>query len=178
VRSELAGEPLTAPLPGALAVAIVADVFRLAGLRPLGLAEWQARRRGPTWEGQLGVLAHALAATSLGPASAGALRTSRRPMAAVLDRFFAEIAPLDAEMMRANTFRQEEYLRWWTLAIGGELAGEPAEQSAARLAQLDFKKTLAEYQAAEVARKAEAERRERELKAAAEREAEARGWRE
>jgi hypothetical protein len=157
----------------------VADVWRLAGHRPLSLGEWEAvRKKRATIDAQLGVLAHALSSTSLGAASAETLRQSGVAMAAALDRFFAEIAPLEAEMMRANAFRQEEYLRWWTLAIGGQVAGEDTAQSAARLGQLDFKKTLAEYQAAEAARKAEAEKRERELRAAAEREAEARGWRE
>jgi hypothetical protein len=180
VRSELAGEALVAPLPAELAVAIVADVFRLAGLPPLTLPEWQAlRERGGTlWAGQLGMLAHALSATCLGPASVEALRASGVTMARALAGFFTEIAPLEAEMVRANHFRQEEFIRWWTQAIGGGFVGEEASESAARLAQLDFKKTLAEYQAAEKARQAEAEKRERELKAAAEREAEARGWRE
>ena len=180
VRAELAENLLVSPYPRALAVAIVADVFRLAGQRPLLLGEWDALAgaHGAPWEGQLGMLAHALAVTSLREASVEALAASRVAMAAALAGFFKEIAPLEAEMIRSNAFRQEEFLRWWIRALGGAIAGEAAADSGARLAKLDYKKTLAEYQAAEKARADEAEKRAQALREAEAREAEARGWRE
>jgi hypothetical protein len=180
VRAELSESSLVSPYPVALAAAIVADVWRLAGLRPLLVAEWESLRGGVAapFEGQLGMLAHALASTSLREASVAALTASRVVMAGALTAFFAEIAPLEAEMMRSNAFRQEELLRWWMRALGGTIAGESTADSAARLAKLDYKQTLVEYQAAEKARAGEAEKRAQALKEAAEREAEARGWRE
>jgi hypothetical protein len=180
VRAELAENLLVSPYPVALAAAIVADVWRLATLRPLLVPEWEALRGGVAapFEGQLGMLAHLLAVTSLRDASVAALNQSRVAMGPALTGFFAEIAPLEAEMIRSNAFRQEELLRWWMRALGGEIAGESAADSAARLAKLDYKKTLVEYAAAEKARASEAEKRAQALKEAAEREAEARGWRE
>jgi hypothetical protein len=180
VRAELAENRLVSPYPVALAAAIVADVWRLAMLRPLLVSEWEVLRGGVAvpFEAQLGMLAHALAATALRDASVEALTASRAPMGSALTGFFAEIAPLEAEMIRSNAFRQEEFLRWWMHALGGAIAGEAAADSATRLAKLDYKKTLVEYAAAEKARASEAEKRAQALKEAAEREAEARGWRE
>src|SRR5262245_6665862 len=144
VRAELAENLLVSPYPAALAAAILADVWRLASLRPLLVGEWDALRRavGTRFDGQLGMLAHALASTSLRAASVEALAASRVAMGAMLTHFFAEIAPLEAEMIRANAFRQEELLRWWMRGLGGEVAGETPAESAARLAKLDYKKTL------------------------------------
>jgi hypothetical protein len=180
VRAELAENALVSPYPPALAIAIVADVFRLAGLRPLLQTEWDAlaKSAGAPWEGQLGMLAHALATTSLRAGSVEALTASRAPMAGALAAFCKDAAPLEAEMVRSNAFRQEEFLRWWMRALGGTIAGESPADSAARLDKLDYKKTLVEYQAAEKARVEEAEKRAQALREAAEREAEARGWRE
>ena len=81
-------------------------------------------------------------------------------------------------MIRANAFRQEEFLRRWIEAVGGSVAGESAKDSKKRLEQLDYRKTLAEYDRAEKARQAEAARRAKLLQEAADREAAARGWRE
>jgi hypothetical protein len=180
VRAELAENALVSPYPPELAIAIVADVFRLAGQRPLSNGEWDALRRnaGKRLDGQLGMLAHALALTSLRAASVEALVASRAPMAGALADFVREIAPLEPEMIRANAFRQEELLRWWMRALGGAIAGEAPAESAARLDKLDYKKALAEYEVAEKARAKEAEARAKALREAAEREAEARGWRE
>ena len=178
VRAELAENALVSPYPSPLAVAIVADVWRIAGLRPLLATEWVVWDTAKTWEGRLGMLAHALAVTSLRAASVEALLASKVPMAQALDTFVRETAPLEAEMVRSNAFRQEEFLRWWMAALGGEIAGERPADAAARLAKLDYKRTLVEYAAAEKARAAEAEKRAQALKEAAEREAEARGWRE
>jgi hypothetical protein len=124
------------------------------------------------------MLAHFLGFPALRAATVEALSASRRAMGDVLVEVFREIAPLEAEMLRANAFRQEEALRTWARAVGGGIAGETAQQSAERLAKLDYKRTLAEYEAAEKARKVEQEKREKELAEAAAREAEARGWRE
>ena len=180
VRAELAENTLVSPYPASLAVAVVADVFRTAGLRPLLVGEWETLQQaaGVAWEGQLGMLAHALASTSLRAASVEALQASQLAMAGVLTGFFAEIAPLEAEMVRSNAFRQEEFLRWWMRALGGTILGEAVADSAARLGKLDYKKTLVEYQAAEKARAQEAEKRAEALREAEKREAEARGWRE
>ncbi len=180
VRAELAENVLVSPYPLPLAIAIVADVFRLAGQRPLLVTEWDVVKRagGAAWEGQVGMLAHAIASTSLKQASVAALLASKLPMVTAVVNFFREIAPLEAEMIRSNAFRQEEFLRWWMRALGGAIAGESEADAAARLAKLDYKRTLVEYQAAEKARAGEAEKRAQALKEAAEREAEARGWRE
>ncbi len=191
VRAELAENALVSPYPPELAIAIVADVFRLAGQQPLAVNEWTSLRKrlSAAGDGQLGMLAHALASTSLRAASVEALAGSKVPMAQALvgsrvqmaqalEAFFAGAAPLEAEMIRSNAFRQEEFLRWWMRALGGAIAGETGTESAARLDKLDYKKTLVEYQVAEKARAEEAEARAKALKEAEERAAEARGWRE
>ena len=81
-------------------------------------------------------------------------------------------------MIRSNGFRQEEFLRRWAEALEIQIDGEQAEQSARRLSQLDYRKTLADYEQAEKARAQEAARRAKALAEAAQREADARGWRE
>jgi hypothetical protein len=123
-------------------------------------------------------LAHALATTSLRHEAVQALRASSSRPDRLLDGFFDAIAPLTAEMIRSNSFRQEEFLRRFVEALGGQVAGETERVSARRLEQLDYRKTLAEFQRAEKARASEAERRAKLLAEAAKREADARGWRE
>jgi len=179
IRQELAAAPLASPVPLDLAIAVVSDVFRMAGLAPPALAAWRRLAKAPLAAEQLGMLAHLLASTSLRAASVAAL--AEVPAFAPepeLERFFAATAPLTAEMIRANPFRQEEYLRRWIECVAGDVAGEGPAQSRARLEQLDYRKTLAEYERAEKERKVAEERRQRELAEAATRESEARGWRE
>jgi hypothetical protein len=81
-------------------------------------------------------------------------------------------------MTRDEVRRSIQRGHWWARAVGGAWAGEAPLASAARLDKLDDKKTLAEYQAAEKARKDEQKRRDKALREAAEKEAEAHGWRE
>ncbi len=183
IRDELAAAPLPSPYPLDLAAAVVDDCFRLAGRLPLpwkDFKEWtskKAKRR--LLAEQLGMLAHVLAVTSLRDQTVATLAVHPELDAGkVLDGFFDAIAPLTAEMIRANAFRQEEFLRRWIAAVGGTVEGEAPEASNRRLDQLDYRKTLKEYTRAEDARKAEAEKRARLLREAAEREAAARGWRE
>ena len=69
-------------------------------------------------------------------------------------------------------------MRRWVEALGGTLAGEDAARSARRLEQLDYRRTQAEYERAEGARKKEAAARAAALAEAAARDAAERGWRE
>jgi hypothetical protein len=180
VRKELEAAPLASPYPPELAAAIVSDTFRLGGVVPPEASAWKAWRikRRPYYEEQLGMLAHALAATALREQSVAALLEKPVEPAAALPAFFDAVIPLTAEMIRSNTFRQEEFLRRFIETLGAGVAGETARQSAARLRQLDYRQTLAEFNKAEASRKQEAARRAKLLQEARDKEAAARGWRE
>jgi len=183
IRRELAAAPLPSPYPSDLAAAIVSDTFRMSRLSPLPAGVWKKwtgkGQKNKLFSEQLGMLAHILAVTSLRAETTAALQKSQglEPQKA-LEGFFETIAPLTAEMIRANAFRQEEFLRKWAQAVGGAIQGENAGQSGKKLDQLDYRKTLEEYDRAESARKAEADLRAKALQEAAAREAAARGWRE
>ena len=161
-------------------MAVVSDVFRRAGRAAPAPELWiELAKLYPIRFGeQLGMLAHLLASTSLAAATVEAQRASAFEPKAGITAFFEQIEPLTAEMIRGNAFRREELVRKWLSAWGGAIAGESAEQSAARLTALDYRSTLAEYAKAEAARKAEATERARLIREAEEREAAARGWRE
>lgn len=181
IREELQAAPLPSPYPLELAVAVVTDCLRAGGAAPVAARTWRAwtaRKDSPLLGEQLGMLAHLLAVTSLRAESARALESRTLDPEAALPPFFESVRPLTAEMIRANAFRQEEFLRKWIALVGGEVRGESARESRKRLEQLDYRKTLAEYDRAEKARLAEAERRAKLLEEAARREADARGWRE
>jgi hypothetical protein len=64
-----------------------------------------------------------------------AFETAGRLPKGVLEGFFEKVAPLTLEMVHANPFRHEEFLRYWIERCGGSIAGETAEQSKARLEQ-------------------------------------------
>ncbi|MCC6464680.1 MAG: hypothetical protein IT463_05000 [Planctomycetes bacterium] len=188
IQAELAASPLHSPYAWDLACAVVNDLFRLAGMAPVAdarLNEWRGKP-GPRTAEQMGMLAHLLAATSLRTATVAALADLRDPdpaaerstVTGVLQAFFEAIEPLTAEMIRANQFRQEEFLRRWAQVWGLAMAGEDAAAAARRLEGLDYRKSLRELQEAEAARKGEAEARAKALREAAERDAAARGWRE
>lgn len=181
IRREAAEAPLEEPLPRELAAAIIDDGLRRAGRPPLSREAWSRWRRagGAPWEERLGVLAHLLSTTSLGPSTTEAWRATRRSPERNVDLFFNSVEPLTAEMVQSNAFRQEELLRKWISRVGGHIAGESASQSKARHDQLDYKKTMREFNKAEQARAKEADRRRRLLaEAQARRQAEARAWRE
>jgi len=182
VRSELERAPLVSPYPAELARAVVSDTLRLARVVPPARLTWEswarAKKTHPFLDEQLGMLAHILASTSLGEQTVRSLRARAVEPEQVLPSFFDKVAPLSAEMIRANAFRQEEFLRRFVECLGGQIEGESRKQMERRLDQLDYRKTLAEYARAEKAREAEAERRARLLREAAQREADARGWRE
>lgn len=182
IREELAGAPLESPYPLELAAAIVSDLFRLAGQTPPAPDYWRRERQPKPahtlFAEQAGMLAHVLASTSLRDQAVETLRARRGGPKKLLNTFFEAVAPLTAEMIRSNSFRQEEFLRRFVAAVGGEVAGETASVSARRLEQLDYRKTLHEFGRAEKARGSEAERRAKLLAEAAQREADARGWRE
>lgn len=182
IRNEVRAVPLASPYPLDLAAAIVSDALRLARIVPPPGATWKrwADRKGgrPLLAEQAGMLAHFLATTSLREETVAALLRSSLDLEGVLAGFFEAIAPLTSEMIRANAFREEEFLRRWIACVGGRVAGEKPKDSQRRLEQLDYRKTLEEYGRAEKARKEEAERRAKLLQEAAQREADARGWRE
>jgi hypothetical protein len=180
IKKEAAAAPIESPIPADLAVAIVNDCFRMAGIRPVEDAtwlEWTTRPKSLVEE-QLGMLAHLLTTTSLRENTVAAIAAAKPEPTERMEAFLAAVAPLTAEMIRANVFRQEEFLRRWIESWQGEILGESAEQSQNRLEQLDYRQTLAEYGKAERARREEAKRREKLLREAQEREAAARGWRE
>jgi len=178
VLKELASAGLPPAYPAPLAAAIVSDCFRLAERNPPSAKQWHewSRKAHKNWEAQLGFLAHLLGATSAREETLAVLAAGRNQPP--LDRFFATIEPLTADMLRENVFRKEEFLRRWVEWLGGRVVGEEPKESARRVAQLDYRKTLAEYQRADKARKEEAERRARLLAEAAKAAADARGWRE
>lgn len=180
LRKQLAAAPLVSPYSHALAVAIICDTFRMAMLRPPVKADWkdlEDRGHHALWREQVGVLAHVLTATSLRDWTVTALKKDAKALDLLL-RFFQAIEPLTAQMVLANAFRQEEFLRRWVEAVGGQVLNESARESAARLEQLDYRKAKAELKRAEEARQKEAEQRAKKLAEAAQREADARGWRE
>lgn len=190
VQSELAAAPLVSPWPLELAIAAVSDLFRHAGMPAVSdvlWADWM-KKAHKLWGEQLGMLAHFLAGSSLRGFTLLALRelkgklpdesTQRSKVALALREFWAATEPLTAEMIRANQFRQEEFLRRWAEAWQAGIKGEKAKESKRRLENLDYRSTLKEFDQAEAARKREAEARAKALREAAERDAAARGWRE
>lgn len=180
IRRQIEQAPLSAPLDLAIGIAVVFDLWRLANLAPAGDKQWRQWGQGSwtNFAAQLGMLAHFMAVSDLRDQSIAALRASQVRAAEALPVFFERVEPLTGEMIRANVFRQEEFLRRWIEALQGEVAGETREESARRLESLDYRKTLAELRQAEEARKREASARAQALKEAAERDAAARGWRE
>ncbi len=180
LRNQLAAAPIVSPYSHELALAIICDTFRLANVRPPSRQDWSAledRARHALWREQVVMLAHVLAGSALRDESAKALRKSSNA-SHILQRFFDDITPLTAEMVRSNAFRQEEFLRKWVRALDGQVLNESTKESSKRLDQLDYRKAQDEMKRAEAARKKEAERREQLLREAQQREAEARGWRE
>lgn len=182
IRSEVQAAPIPSPYPADLSIAIVNDSFRMAGIIPLSEEKWRLwtgrGRPNPLLVEQIGMLAHFLAMTSLREETVRALNAPPFDVEKALAGFFEAIAPLTAEMIRSNAFRQEEFLRKWIDGVGGTIEGETPKVSKKRLDQLDYRKTVTEYNRAEKARKAEAARRAKMLQEAAQREADARGWRE
>jgi hypothetical protein len=179
VQSELAGAGVPRALPFEVAVAVVSDTFRLAGLVPPPAAHWQRQAKAlRLLSEQLGFLVHLLLGTSLREQTKAGLTGSGLEPGRALEAFFQAVAPLTGEMLRDNRFRQEEFLRRFVACLGGSVAGETVGQSRKKLEQLDYRKTLAEYQKAEAARQKEAERRAQLLREAAQREEYAKGWRE
>jgi len=179
IRRELDAAPPSAELPWAVGVAVASDTFRLAGLVPPVVKVWDGwRRKWPRAEELLAELARALAATSLRVETVRSLEALRPVAKAALEEFFDASAPLTAEMVRSNTFRQEEFLRHWIRTCGGAIEGETEQASRERLKQLDYREALAEYKKAEAARRSEAARRAQLLREARERAESAKGWRE
>lgn len=179
IRAELDRAPLVSPFPHEVATAVVADLWRRAGRAPPDDAAWARwAKRSPRWREQLGMLAHVLTATGLAAAAVACLAGSDRPAEDVMDELVDGIRPLTAEMIRSNAFRQEEFLRRFVACLPGRIAGESPERSARRLDKLDYRKTLAEYRAAEKAREKEAAERRKAILEAQQRAAAARGWRE
>jgi hypothetical protein len=180
VRNELGAAALASPILLDVAIAVVNDCFRMAEIGPVPDEVWESWRKQarPLWAEQMGMLAFVLSSTSLRAQTVDALRAGTVRPAGALASFFASVEPLTAEMIRANAFRQEEFLRKWVASWQGSIAGESEAESSSRLEQLDYRKALEEYARAEDARKLEAARREKMLQDARDREAAARGWRE
>jgi len=182
LETEIGAAALESPYSVELGAAVVSDTFRLSGLLPPPSAWWRRSRGSRPADAlfgeQAGMLGWLLNTTSLREQAVAALRAAQPEPERVLEAFFEAVQPLTGEMIRANAFRREEFLRRFVEAVGGQVAGETAEQSRRRLEQLDYRKTMADYKAADQARKEEAERRAKLLAEAAQREADARGWRE
>ncbi|MCU0723411.1 MAG: hypothetical protein MUC63_07330 [Planctomycetes bacterium] len=178
-QEEIAAAPIHSPFPLEVAVAVVGDCFRMAERAPVDDSLWEKWEKKPRklWAEQMGILAHFLSSTSLRETTVEALRKGKDRRDA-LDDFFARVEPLTAEMIRANAFRQEEFLRCWADWCGTGIRGETPAESRRRLEQLDYRKALEEFGKAKTARKKEDAARLKALKEAEEREAAARGWRE
>lgn len=182
ILAEIAAAPPAAPMHHDLVVAVVNDVFRRAGLRVAHSAEWTGPKLMSDWDTwgaaleqlqreQLAIVAHWLQATSLGPQTVAAVRESRVAPRLVVPRFLEAIRPLTIELIAANATRQQEVLRKWARACQTPIVGEEPDVSKRRLEQLDYGKTLVEFQRAEKARKDEAERKAAAIREAQEREA-------
>jgi hypothetical protein len=175
-----------APAPhAAIAIAVVNDVFRLAGLTPVPDATWG--KWGERWpkraDEALGLIAALLVSTDLRGQTVATLKEPDAARHAVpgLTAFLERTEPLSEKLVRENAFRREEFLRIWIQVWGGTVLGEVESESVRRLAKLDYGATLRELARAEQHRKAEAAKREQALRAAAEAEAAAaaaQGWRE
>lgn len=181
IRAALEGAPLSSPYPLDLSIAVVNDCLRMGNSRPIPLERWTRweKQGWKLWPEQMGMLAHFLnSSPELRQETVRLLAQPNLDAAAALESFFKLTAPLTAEMIRSNAFRQEEFLRKWARVLSGAIAGESEDESAKRLAKLDYAQTLVEYERAETARKKEAEKRQKALEEAAKRDTEARGWRE
>jgi hypothetical protein len=180
LRKQLAASPLVSPYPHDLAVAIISDTFRLANVRPPSRKTWEefaSLFNHALWEEQVSILAHVLVSSSLREETARTLKP-RFDAERALRGFFNTVKPLSAEMVRSNAFRQEEFLRKWIHAMDGQVEGESAKESQRRMDHLDYRKAVQDFERAEAARKAEAQKRENMLKEAAQNAPDARGWRE
>lgn len=179
VRAELENAGVQRVLPFEVAIAVVNDTFRQAGLVPPRAAQWRRwAGKQATLKEQAPFLAHALVATSLRAQTVEGVKQARPDPAQALSAFFDALAMHTVEMFKSNRFRQEEFLRRWVACLGGAVAGESAAQSKKKLEQLDYRTTLADYRKTEAARAKEAERRAQLLREAAQREEYAKGWRE
>ncbi|HEX8700986.1 MAG TPA: hypothetical protein VF815_19225 [Myxococcaceae bacterium] len=180
LKQQLTAAPLVSPYAHDLAVAIICDTFRLANVRPPARSAWDTfpkRFTSPLWRDQVAILAHVLVSSSLREETVRTLKPNFDAVVA-LGRFFDSVSPLSGEMVRSNAFRQEEFLRKWIDAVGGQVKGESAPESQRKLEHLDYRRAMKDFERAETARKAEAEKREKMLKEAAQNAADARGWRE
>ena len=174
IKRELEGGLIASPYPFDLAAAIVSDTFRLGGVVPPSANVWKtwlASRKKTLFPEQLGMLAHVLLASSARTAAVDTLREKPIDPVGALPAFFDKVEPLTAEMIRANVFRQEEFLRRFVECLGGKIQAETPKVSKERLAQLDYRTTLEDYRKADAARKAEAEKRAKLLQEARDREA-------
>jgi len=183
IRRELQAAIAQAPLAHDLAVAVINDVFRVAGKPTPGDETWTAwaHMRRALWPEQISMLGHCLLFTSLRAETAALLPEFKTFSGHALEAFFKLVEPLTSEMIRSNAFRQEEFVRKWISVFGGSIAGESEQASARRLDSLDYRKTLDEFKRAEDARAAEKAKRleaQRIAQEAAAAESAARGWRE
>ncbi|MHC4828990.1 MAG: hypothetical protein ACYTFT_01335 [Planctomycetota bacterium] len=185
IQEELAAHPLHSPIPIELAISVIDDALRLGGLAPLGASAWSDffHARAPLLKEQVSMLGWALRRSSLGSGTPPAIRDlvaqgTRVTPKKSLDSFFKAIEPLTAEMIRANAFRQEEFVRRWIATWRGRVDGESIPASTARLNHLDYKKALREYADTEARRKREAKARKQAIAAAKQKKTAARGWRE
>ena len=180
LKQQLTAAPLVSPYAHDLAVAIICDTFRLANVRPPARSAWETfpkRFVSALWQEQVTILAHVLVSSSLREETVRTLKPNFEAVVA-LGRFFESVAPLTAEMVHSNAFRQEEFLRKWIHAVGGRVQGESEQESRRRMEHLDYRRAMDDFARAEAARKAEAEKREKMLKEAAQNAPDARGWRE
>ena len=186
IEKELGAASAVSPCEAELAVAMLNDGLRLADRAPIDDETWSRlmKEPAPLWAEQLGMLARFLATSDeLRQQTVEAWGGDRRQSTAeyALVGFKDKIAPLTAEMIRANAFRREEFLRRWAECCNGPIEGEKREQSRKRVKKLDYREALREFHRAEKQRTKEEQQRQELLRIAAEeraRQAEARGWRE
>jgi hypothetical protein len=182
VTSDLANAPIATPVAYDLAVAILLDTLRRAA-KPAPadgtFVKWRKDPDFPLWQEQMCMLGWFLTVSdSLRQATESGWDVPD-PIAQ-LRKLRSDTAPLTAEMMRSNAFRQEEFLRRWAQCIGLTIDGEDVTTSAERVVYLDYRVVLREYAQAEDARLKEEESRQAAIRKAEEerRATEARGWRE
>ncbi|MBT3218951.1 MAG: hypothetical protein HN348_07650 [Proteobacteria bacterium] len=186
IEVELAVASAVSPCDPDLAVAMVNDGLRLADRAPVDDQIWAGlmEEPGPLWAEQLGMLARFLATSDeLRLQTVEAWRDDGRQSTAeyAVVGFKKKIAPLTAEMIRANAFRREEFLRRWAECCNASIKGEKRAASRKRVSKLDYRSALREFRRAEKQREKEELNRQDLLRKAAEeraRQSEARGWRE
>jgi hypothetical protein len=147
-----------------LVCAQLADWVRDAGLEPpapVDVRTWVAALDPEGWR-RLALLVAALEEDAVG--AVVAQMAARRDIAPLIEEGMVETAArtplLTLALLRESTVRLEELARAWVAALDVAVAGETAEQSAERLARIDYGRLLSKAEHA----KQDAEARMAELR--------------